>query len=196
MAVIEKLRRNLEARGYATSYFGSAAAAVDYLDGKLDGTVIGFGGSVTVRDIGLYERLSAHNTTFWHWKGDTPAQALGAKVYITSLNGVAVTGELINIDNTGNRVASTLYGPEKLYFIIGVNKIAADYEAALWRARNIAAPKNAQRLNRKTPCAVASDRCYDCSSPDRICRALTVFWEKPAGIGEVEIVIIDDELGY
>ncbi len=196
MLIIEKLRKNLTARGYATSYFPSALAAVDYLDSELDRTVIAFGGSMTLREIGLYERLASHNTVYWKWEGSAPGEDRNAKVYISSLNGVAVTGELINIDGIGNRISSTLFGPEKLYFVIGVNKIAADYESALWRARNIAAPKNAQRLNLNTPCAKTADRCHDCDSPDRICRAMTVFWRRPTGIGETEIVIIDDELGY
>ncbi len=196
MANVEKLRENLKARGFASSYFETAAEAVDYLDGRLDGAVIAFGGSLTVQETGLYDRLASHNTTVWHWKGGTPVQARAAGVYISSLNGVAETGELINIDGTGNRVSETLFGPEKVYFVIGVNKIAETYDAALWRARNIAAPKNAQRMNRKTPCAAKGDKCYDCKSPERICRALTVLWEKPNGIKEMEVVIVNQTLGY
>ncbi len=196
MADINQLRRNLESRGIASSFFQTAAEAVDYLDGRLNGAVIGFGGSVTVRDIGLYERLNIHNKTIWHWKGDSAREASQAGVYISSVNAVAETGELVNIDGTGNRVASAIYGHEKVYFIIGVNKIVPDFEAAMWRARNIAAPRNARRLNMKTPCAVKADRCYDCKSPDRICRALTVLWERPTGIGEMELVIIGEELGF
>ena len=90
---------------------------------------------------------------------------------------------------------STLYGHQKVYFIIGTNKIAPDYDAALWRARNIAAPLNAKRLERKTPC-VKTGRCMNCSSPERICRGLVVLWEKPALIPEVEVVIIEQELGF
>ena len=118
----------------------------------------------------LYPRLSAHNRCLWHWKGDDRMDGMQTEVYLSSVNGLAETGELINIDGAGNRVASTLFGHKRVYFVVGANKIAPDYDAALWRARNIAAPKNAQRLKRKTPCAVKADRCYDCSSPERICR--------------------------
>ena len=100
------------------------------------------------------------------------------------------------IDGTGNRVAATLYGRKKVYFIIGVNKIAPDFESALWRARNIASPKNAQRIGVRTPCAVKGDKCYDCSSPDRGCRALVVLWEKPRNVEVMEVLLIDQELGY
>ena len=80
--------------------------------------------------------------------------------------------------------------------MVGSNKIAPDYDAALWRARNIASPKNAQRLGMKTPCAAKGDRCYNCQSPDRICRALVVLWEKPKGTQEMELVLVDEALGY
>ena len=88
-----------------------------------------------------------------------------------------------------------LYGHEKLYLVVGRNKLADTYDEALWRARNIAAPKNAQRLQTKTPCAVKGDRCYDCKSPDRICRGLAVLWRPMNGM-ETEVVLIDEDLGY
>ena len=116
-------------------------------------------------------------------------------IYLTSANGVAETGEIINIDGTGNRVSSTLYGHKKVYFVIGINKIAPDYEKALWRARNIASPKNAQRIGVDTPCAVKGDKCYDCKSPQRICNALVVLWRKPKAF-QAEVVIVGEELGY
>ena len=196
MADLETLRRNLEAEGFETSYFETAQAAADYLDGRIDGTTVGFGGSVSVQQLGIYPRLAAHNQTVWHWEGGELSQAALTKVYLTSVNGLAETGELINIDGTGNRVASTLYGHEEVYFVVGINKIAPDYDAALWRARNIAAPKNAQRLHRETPCAAKGDKCYNCRSPQRICRALTVHWCKPGSIQRAEVVIVGEPLGY
>lgn len=191
----EKLRKNLEARGFDVTYFDTAAEAVDYLDRKLDGKAVGHGGSITLRDMGLIERLQRHATVRSHWLGDSFADAAASSVYLTSVNGLAETGELINIDGTGNRVASGLFGHEKVYFIIGQNKVAPDYDAALWRARNIAAPKNAQRLGVQTPCAAKGDRCYDCKSPQRICRALVVYWEKPRSM-DMEVVLVRQDLGY
>lgn len=190
------VKANLEARGFAVSCFASAEEAMDYLDSKLDGRTIGIGGSVTIRDMGLDQRLEQHNQVIWHWKDGALRDAAGTQVYLTSVNGLAETGEIINIDGTGNRVASTIFGHEEVYFIVGRNKLAPDYDKALWRARNIAAPKNAQRLGRKTPCAVKGDKCYDCKSPERICRAFTVLWEAPTGIGRSEVVLIDQELGF
>lgn len=191
-----KVKASLEERGFAVSCFATAEEAMDYLDGKLDGKSIGIGGSMTIRDMGLDQRLETHNQVIWHWKDGTTQEAAGAQVYLTSVNGLAETGEIINIDGTGNRVASTIFGHEEVYFIVGRNKLAPDYDGAFWRARNIASPKNAQRLGKKTPCAVKGDKCYDCKSPQRICRALTVLWEAPTGIGRSEVVLIDQELGF
>lgn len=199
MPDITKLRENLEREGFQTSYFETAEEASAYLDQALDGTTIGFGGSQTVRDMGLYERLARHNTCIWHWdkeKNIIPQDATNAEVYICSLNGVSENGELVNIDGGGNRVSSGLFGHKKVYFIIGVNKIAPDYESALWRARNIAGPLNARRLNRKTPCAQGEVRCHNCHSPERICAALVVYWEKPSLAGDMEVVIVNQSLGF
>ena len=195
MADLEKLQKSLEERGFTVTRFDTAAQAADYLNAALDGKSVGIGGSVTIQEMGLAERLREHAQVLWHWAGSTTQDAAGAQVYLTSVNGAAETGELINIDGTGNRVASGLFGHEKVYFIVGRNKVAPDYDAALWRARNIAAPKNAQRLNRKTPCAAKGDRCYDCKSPERICRALVVYWEKPNSM-DMEVVLVDEDLGY
>lgn len=196
MADMSLLGKNLEALGYRTSHFATAEQAADYLNRQLDGTTVAFGGSMTLLDMGLYDSLSTHNRVFWHWKDSTPDQAAQAKVYITSVNGVAQTGELINIDGTCNRVAGSLFGHEKVYLVVGSNKVAPDYDAALWRARNVAAPLNARRLGRKTPCAQGGElKCYNCSSPERICRALTVLWRKPGG-ADYEVVLVDQELGY
>ena len=126
---------------------------------------------------------------------ETRTAAAQAEIYISSVNGISEQGEIVNIDNTGNRVAAISYGPSKVYLVVGANKVAIDYESALFRARNIAAPLNAKRLNRKTPCAAHADKCYDCNSPERICRNLSVLWNKPTG-AEYEVILISEELGY
>ena len=196
---LEALQKNLEERGFPYLYFPTAQEAADYLVDTLHGKTIGMGGSMTLEALGIYERLQADNQVAWHAKvpgPETLAQAAAAQVYLSSVNGIAETGELINIDGVGNRVASTIFGHRKVYFVVGRNKIAPDYDQALWRARNIAAPKNCQRLGLKTPCAVKADRCYSCSSPERSCRALVVLWEKPRDVERMEVILIDEELGY
>lgn len=197
---LQLLQKNLEARGFTYRYFDTAQQAADYLCGSIQGKTVGIGGSMTIQDMGLYHRLKEHNHVAWHWEVSGPetlAQAAAAQVYLSSVNAIAETGELINIDGTGNRIAATLYDREKVIFIAGVNKIAPDYDQALWRARNIAAPRNARRLNRQTPCALKEDmKCYDCKSPQRICNGLAVLWHKMGGVKECEVVIIGQELGY
>ena len=154
------------------------------------------------RRMGLFESLGAHNTIYSHWNvpdgmnaDEVREKAATCEHYLLSANGLAETGEIINIDGTGNRVSSSLYGHKKVWFVVGSNKIAPTYDEALWRARNIAAPKNAQRLGVKTPCAVNGDRCYDCKSPQRICRGLVVLWEAIRSC-ETEVVLVDEPLGY
>jgi len=194
----EKLQKNLEKRGYTVSRFATAAEAVDHIDAATDGRTIGIGGSMTVTQMGLYDRLVSHNQVFWHHKDmrdEVMLDACNAEVYITSANGISENGDIINIDGRGNRVAGTLMKKDKVYIIVGANKIAPDFESAMDRARNIAAPKNSQRLDKKTPCAVGG-RCYDCASAERICSALVVFWQKPFWAKEMEVVVIDEELGY
>ncbi|MBO5269268.1 MAG: lactate utilization protein [Clostridia bacterium] len=198
----ETVRKSLEARGYRVSVFGTKAEATAYLDGKIDGKTVGFGGSVTLREMGIYEALSTHNETFWHWAvpenctaAEMREKGAKAQIYLSSVNGLSQTGEIVNIDGTCNRVSAMLYGHETVYLVAGKNKLAPTLDAALHRARNIAAPKNAQRLGMKTPCAANADKCYDCQSPERICKALSVLWGKPTG-GDFEVVLIDEEIGY
>lgn len=198
MAQWDALQESLNKHGIGCTVFANRQAAVDYLDGAIDGATVGFGGSVTLQELGLFEKLQAHNQVIWHWKdpSGTVAEATAAPVYLSSLNGVAETGELINIDGSGNRVSATSFGPKRIYYIVGRNKVAPNLEQALWRARNIAAPKNAQRLGVKTPCAAKGDKCYDCNSPQRICRELLVTWRKPTTVETMEVVLIDEDLGY
>ena len=191
-----KLTKHLERRGYAVRRFPSAGQAAGYLDEQINGTTVAFGGSMTLKQMGLYGLLRSHNQAVWHWEGGSLDQAAGAEVYLTSANAVAETGEIINIDGNCNRVSSSLYGHKRVYFVIGSNKVAPDFESALWRARNIAAPKNAQRLGADTPCAAKGDRCYDCDSPGRICNALAVLWRKPRPIEVMEIILVEQALGY
>lgn len=197
MMKFETVKKNLEDWGYTVKVFASGKEAADYLDAAVDGKSVGFGGSMTLDALGLYERLGSHNEVVWHWKQDPGAArkaAMQADVYLTSANGLAETGEIVNIDGAGNRVAATLFGHEKVYFVIGRNKLAATYDEAVWRARNIASPQNARRLGKKTPCAVKGDRCYDCRSPERICRGLVTHWGPMIGMA-AEVLLVDEDLG-
>ena len=196
------VEKNLNDRGFQVTIFENQEEAVKYLETQINGQTVGFGGSVTLEQMGLYEALQSHNQVFWHWRipeGKTGQEvkqaAAAAKVYISSVNALAKTGEIINIDGNCNRVSSIFYGHEKVYLILGENKIEEDYERALYRARNTAAPRNAKRLRINTPCAQKGEKCYDCKSPDRICRGLSVLWEKPTS-GEFEVILVCQDLVF
>ena len=152
------------------------------------------GGSMTFKEMGFPEAFADSTEVHWHWvtKGEyyqTP------DIYLTSANALSESGEAVNIDGTCNRVAGTLYGPKQCMFVCGINKLCPDLASAVERARNVAAPKNAQRLGTRTPCA-ADGKCHDCKSPARICRALVVHMGAPKGFEKCEIVLVGEPLGY
>ena len=197
---IQVAMENLQKRGFEVSFFENADMACEYLMQEIHGATVGIGGSMTAMEMGLFEKLGKKNMVYWHTvQADRETAIRGAAradVYITSANGIAESGEIINIDGAGNRVAASLYGKETVYIVVGINKFADTFDEALWRARNVAAPLNCRRLKLNTPCAQNADRCYDCSSPDRICNGLVVLWRKMFGVKKAEVVIINEQLGY
>ena len=161
---------------------------------------IGFGGSVTVDQIGLLDAIKddyklLHRSLYdieYHKK--LYKEMMDADWYITSTNALTMTGELVNIDGRANRVASMLFGPENILVVAGKNKIVADIEEGIRRCRDQAAPPNAVRLDKKTPCKVTG-KCEYCFSPDTMCKA-TVIQHHPTSGKNVYIIVIDQELGY
>jgi NAD-dependent dihydropyrimidine dehydrogenase PreA subunit len=163
---------------------------------------VGFGDSETLLQMHLFEMLQTHNDVYhpkYPREGknfySTAKDCLTTDIFLLSANGLAETGEIVNIDGTGNRIAGSLYGHKKVYFVISRNKICPTLEEAAFRARNVAAPLNAERHGYKTPCAIKKDRCYDCRSPQRICSAQTIYWRK-MNHTEMEVVLIDEDMGY
>lgn len=198
MGDIKKAMDVFSKRGFDVSFFETKEQATEYLKGKISYTTVAFGGSETLAQMGLFEVLSEKNIVSWHSHAeskDVRALSRQCKIYISSVNAITETGEIINIDSSGNRISSTLFGHEKVYFVVGVNKVSPDLSSGLYRAKNIAAPMNARKLNRKTPCAVKGDKCYDCDSPDRICRA-TCIMERNMTKTNYEIIFINENLGY
>lgn len=199
---MKRVMAALRERRYEVSHFATGEEAALYLDGKIDERLVGFGDSETMISMGLYERLASHNDVYdpKHPRDGmdfyaTARRCLTTDIFLTSVNGLAETGEMVNIDGTGNRVAGSLFGHEKVYFVVGANKIAPTLEEAAWRARNVAAPLNAERHGYKTPCAIGKDHCYDCKSPQRICNAQTIYWRKMNHTA-MEVVLIDEHLGF
>ncbi|HZW48915.1 MAG TPA: lactate utilization protein [Bacillota bacterium] len=198
MANLQTTRENLIKKGYQVSLFANKEEATAYLTEQIQGKTVAFGGSMTTKQMGLDQALAVKNCVLWHWTQTSAAllPARTAQVYIASVNGMAETGEWVNIDGSGNRVAGTIFGSQAVYLVVGKNKIVPDLSRALWRAKNIAAPLNAQRLHCATPCAVKADKCYDCDSPGRICNVTSIFERKPNGVAHYEVILIDEELGY
>jgi hypothetical protein len=198
---ILKLKEAFESKGYIFRYFDTSNECCEWLDGQINGKTVGFGDSQTLFDMGLYEKLSTHNMVYspMHPKDgedfySAAKKCMDTQVYLVSVNGAAETGEMVNIDGYGNRVSSSLYCHDKIYFVFGINKIMPTLQEAIDRARNIAAPKNAKRLHKNTPCAVNGDKCYNCSSPDRICNAMMVHLHKQSRM-DVEVIVIGESAG-
>ena len=196
MADFSVVEKKLKERGYDVTICETKEEAAAYLNGAIDGVSVAFGGSRTLDQMGLYEQLKEHNHTVWHWKDGVAVlpEAMQTDVYISSVNAMAETGEIVNIDGNGNRVAGTLFGHKKLYLVVGANKMTETLEKAVWRARNVAGPIRAQQQGRKTPCAAKADRCYDCKSPDRICRGMVILMG-PTMSMSTEVILVNEDLG-
>ena len=190
-------------RGFLAKYAKDAGEAREAVLAIVKGAkTIGIGGSLTIADSGIFDALEEagyeiYNSTVAQ-RDNVPMQemwkkAFDADVYMLSANAVTEDGALLNIDGSGNRVAASIYGPKTVIFVVSKNKIAKDYGAAMQRMKEIACPKNAARLNKKTPCAVTGV-CADCHSADRICN-VTVIHERPTMQKEVHVVLIDEEYG-
>ncbi|HOV80975.1 MAG TPA: lactate utilization protein [Bacillota bacterium] len=171
------------------------------------GEYCGYGknqGSITLRQLGLVEALEKRGHVLYNnWHGGKTAEErkktlksqMGSDVFLTSTNAVTVDGKLVNTDFTGNRVASMVFGPEKIVVVAGANKIVADLQAAFNRIKNEAAPKNCIRLGFSTPCA-GNTLCANCSGPHRLCRVTAIIEVSPKGIPDYTVIIVSKNLGY
>ena len=193
-------KNSLKANGFNVEIFNSAEEAKKALLEEIDvNESVAFGGSITLDGLGLYEELKNRgNEVYWHWKVEDKAtermKAITTDVYLTSTNALTLDGKLVNMDGAGNRVASMIFGHKRVYVIVGKNKICKDYEEASKRIKNVAAPKNAKRLNTNTPCRFTGS-CNDCSSPDRLCNVEIILHKNPTG-ANVNVYIVNEELGF
>lgn len=163
---------------------------------------VGVGGSMSTSEIGLVEAilergnsLNTHNNVPREKAEEERRKAREAQCYICSTNAITRDGKLVNIDGMGNRVSSMIYGPESVILIVGKNKFTENTDDALRRIRAIACPKNAVRLNRKTPCGITGI-CTDCDSPDRMCSVTCITERRPTGIAKFHLILVDEALGY
>jgi len=171
---------------------------------KTEAESVSWGGSVTFIATGLYQALkesSDMKVLDTYDKNLSPdetlerrRQSLLVDLYLTGTNAVTESGQLVNLDATGNRIGGITFGPKHVIILVGRNKITADLDEALFRVKNYAAPVNTMRLEKKTPCAKTS-YCEECKSPDRICNTWTIT-EKSFPKGRVKVVLIDEDLGF
>lgn len=199
----ETLIKNLNKRGMEGYYVDNGKEAVEKaLSLTTPGSSVSWGGSMTITDIGLIDALKAGDYTVLDRtvpKTDEEKREFFGKVnmcdyYFMSTNAITMDGELLNIDGTGNRVASLIFGPANVVIVAGMNKVVDNVDAALDRARNTAAPMNTMRLDRSTPCT-KTGRCMDCMSPECICNQFVVT-RGCRPVGRIKVILVGEELGY
>jgi hypothetical protein len=179
----------LKRRGFDAVYAATAAEAAEIVMREAEtAQSVGWGGSESVKSLGVRDRLVAAGK-------EIRDHELVMDLFLLSANALTADGRIVNIDGRGNRVAASIAGPGRVVYVIGRNKIVdGGIDAAIERIKRCACPPNCRRLGKKTPCAVTGE-CADCDSPDRICKVTAVFDRKPTGISALAIVVGED-LGY
>ena len=196
--------KNLNRRNMEAFYCPTAEEAVKKVSELIeDGSTVTWGGSMTVRDLGIPDMLRKRGTLEVLDRDlvQSPEEvkpmylrAFTADVYLTSANAISEDGVIVNIDGNGNRVAAITWGPKKVIFVIGMNKVAQTVEAALARARGTASPINSQRFDINTPCK-ADGVCHNCNSPESIC-SYVHFLRNSRNKGRHVVVLVGENLGY
>ncbi len=164
-----------------------------------ENSTVTMGGCTSSDEIGLTDAVKNGEYKFidrsqYEDKRAAMLDGYNADVFISSVNGMSDDGVLINIDGNANRVSAIANGPKKVLFIVGMNKICPDVDTAMKRARNVAAPANAQRFGLSTPCA-STGKCFDCKSPDTICcQFLITRYSRHKD--RIHVILVNDELGF
>lgn len=200
----EQVVKALKARHFEAVYCSTCAealqAALDYIP---NGDTVAFGGSMTIRDMGLTQRL--HEGPYQVLDRDLAnspeesaqmmREAFSCGTYVSSANAISEDGQLVNIDGNGNRVAAMIYGPRNVVVVAGLNKVAKTLEDAMTRAQTVAAPINCQRFEKlDTPCN-RTGACLNCKSPDCICAYVAITRVcRPAG--KIKVILVGETLGY
>ena len=195
--------KNLKRRHMEGFYCATADEAVKKVSELIDdGNSVTWGGTMTVRDMGIPDFLRNRGTLevldrdlveTSEEKQTMYLRAFSTDVYLTSANAISEDGVIVNIDGNGNRVAAITWGPKKVIFVIGLNKVAQNVEAALARARSTASPINATRFDIKTPCQT-DGVCHNCNSPESICNYVHFLRNSPKG--RHVVVLVGEPLGY
>ena len=196
----QKIIKGLESRNMSGYYAADRQEALKLALSLIpEGSSVTMGGGVSVAEIGLKDAVKNGNYRFIDRdeiedKRAAMLMAYDADVFLASVNAMTEDGILVNIDGNANRVSAIAQGPKKVVFIVGMNKVCSDVDSAMKRARNVAAPINAQRFGLSTPCAKTGS-CMDCKSPDTICCQflITRFSRHP---GRIHVILVNDSLGF
>ncbi|MBU2702724.1 L-lactate utilization protein LutB [Sporomusaceae bacterium BoRhaA] len=194
----------LNKHNFSAHYFGNRQEAVDYVLQLIpDGATIGMGGSKTAIELGLWELVSERGHEIFNHnqprlsleeKTERRYKQLTCDVFLTSANAITLTGEIVNRDGNGNRVAAMMFGPKRVIIIAGTNKIVRDLEEADKRIKMYAAPMNNKRFESPNPC-VQLGECVDCNSPQRSCRITTILSRRPP-LTDIHVVLVGKNLGF
>lgn len=205
---LQEVREQLEANNFQAFVAENAEAARKTVLAEIlpasGARSVSYGGSMTMRAVGLYDLFTAADCRYEVIRADEPGisaeeklerrrRALLADLYVSGVNALTGKGHLVNLDMIGNRTGAITFGPKHVLLLVGRNKIVADLEAAMLRIKNFCAPVNAMRLDSKTPC-VKTSHCADCRSPGRICNTWTIT-EKSFPKGRIKVVLINEDLG-
>ena len=197
------LVKNLQSRHFEAYYCATKEEALKQaLDLIPEGSSVGWGGALSAQQIGLldavntgpYQAIDRDKTTTPAEREEAQKKCLLADYFITGANALSIDGQMVNIDGNGNRVAAIIYGPKYVIVIAGMNKVVDSLEAAVTRARTVAAPMNKQRFALQTPCEVTGT-CADCKSDGCICNQMVITRNcKPAG--RIKMILVGEELGF
>ena len=191
--------KGLESRNMSGYYAADKEEAVKKaLEVIGKGSTVAMGGCQSAHEIGLIQALEEGDYNYIDRSNMTPRESLmaayDADIFLSSANAITNDGIMVNIDGNANRVSCIAQGPKKVVFIVGMNKVCSDLDEAMKRARNVAAPANAQRFDVKTPCKVTG-KCADCKSPDTICcQFLITRYSRHEG--RIHVILVNDTLGY
>ena len=196
----QKVIKGLESRNMAGHWAASKDEALALALSLIpEGSSVAMGGCTSAHEIGLVDALKKGNYKFidrdaFEDKRAAMLAAYDADVFLASANAITEDGVIVNVDGNSNRVSAIAQGPRKVVFVVGMNKVRSDLDAAFERARHVAAPINAQRFGLSTPCA-KTGACADCKSPDTICCQILItrFSHHP---GRIHVVLVNDALGF
>lgn len=205
-AKINTLKGNLRKNNIECYYSDNRSDAKDLIMSHISKEwLIGFGGSTTMKQIGILDELlkGEYNILNRFDPGISKDEKLYIQrsslltdLFITGTNAISINGEMVNIDHTGNRVAAMLFGPERVFIIIGINKIVDNLEEAINRAKKTAAPLNAKRAEKEyNPPCLKTARCIECTSDESICCSMVVI-KRQSRKGRMKVFVVGEELGF